>query len=388
MNDAPVANSRSITTNRNTAFPIILSGSDKDSFNLNYLVVSNPTSGKLTGTAPNLTYTPNNNFVGNDQFTFLVNDGALNSPSATVSILVAQTTNVPTTPTTPTKPVEPTTPVAPTNVPPVFARSPFYAANASEGVFYSGQTIANQATDSQPVSYWKVSGPAWLNVAADGTLSGTPPFGSSGLNAFHIRAADTASLTADAELRIHVTWLPVPWQTGNVGIRQTGGSVTYAAGTFTQNGSGMIARNRDGFRYTFQRLSGDGEIVAKVGPMPDHGTWARAGVMIRDSMAPNSRHVFFGLTNPTSYRLVSRAKGGAKTTTRNSTSTAGADTWVRLIRTGRRINAYRSDNGINWTYSGTAKVALNRECYIGLAVASGSNSFEFTAQFSNVYVVP
>jgi hypothetical protein len=376
VNDAPVANSRSITTNRNTAFPIILSGSDKDSFTLKYLVVTNPASGSLSGTAPNLTYTPNTNFVGNDQFTFLVNDGTLNSPTATVSILVARTTDVPTTPTTPP------------NFPPVFASSPFYAADANEGIFYSGQTIANQATDSQPVSYWKVSGPAWLNVAKDGTLSGTPPFGSSGVNAFHIRAADPQSLIADAELRINVTWLPVPWQTGNVGIGQLAGSVTYGAGTFTQDGSGIISRNRDSFRYTYQRLSGDGEIIAKVGPMPQHGTWARAGVMMRDSLGPNSRHVFFGLTNPSSYRLVSRTKGGGKTTTRNSTSSAGADTWVRLIRTGKRINAYRSDNGINWTYSGTAKMTLGRECYIGLAVASGANSFSFTAQFSNVYVVP
>jgi hypothetical protein len=382
VNDAPVANSRAITTNRNTAFPIILSGSDKDSFTLKYLVVANPASGRLSGTAPNLTYTPNTNFVGNDQFTFLVNDGTHNSPTATVSILVAQTTDVPTTPTTPTSPT------TPPNVPPVFAGSPFYAADANEGIFYSGQSIANQATDSQPVSYWKVSGPAWLNVATDGTLSGTPPFGSSGVNAFHIRAADPQSLVADAELRINVTWLPVPWQTGNVGIGQLAGSVTYGAGTFTQDGSGIISRNRDSFRYTYQRLSGDGEIIAKVGPMPQHGTWARVGVMMRDSLGPNSRHVFFGLTNPSSYRLVSRTRGGGKTATRNSTSSAGADTWVRLIRTGKRINAYRSDNGINWTYSGTAKVTLSQECYIGLAVASGANSFNFTAQFSNVYVVP
>jgi Bacterial Ig domain/Fibronectin type III domain/Putative Ig domain len=373
VNDAPIAKSRSITTHKNTAFPIILSGADKDSFTLRYSVVSNPASGKLAGTAPNITYTPNNNFVGSDQLTFLVNDGTLNSTPATISILVAQTGNIPTTP---------------ANVPPVFAGSPFYAADANEGILYSGQTIANQATDSQPISYWKVSGPAWLNVATDGTLSGTPPFGSSGVNAFHIRAADPSSLTADAELRINVTWLPVPWQTGNVGIGPLAGSVTYGAGTFTQTGSGIINRTKDRFRYTFQRLSGDGEIIAKVGPMPDHGTWARVGVMIRASLGPNSRHVFFGLTNPTSYRLASRSNGGGKTITKNSTSSAGTDTWVRLIRTGRKINSYRSDNGINWTFSGAANVKMAQECYIGLAVASGGTAVDFTAQFSNVYVVP
>lgn len=377
VNDPPVATSRSVSTNKNTALPVVLSGSDKDSFNLTYAVVTNPTNGKLTGTAPNLTYTPNTNYVGSDQFTFRTNDGSLNSASATISITVAQTATVPTTP-----------PTAQANVPPVFAGGPFYTADASEGIAYVGQTIAGKATDSQPVAYWKVSGPAWLNIATDGTLSGTPPLGSTGLNSFLIRAADSANLTADAELRINVTWLPVPWQSGNLGIGQLAGSVTYGSGVFTQTGSGIIGRNRDNFRFTYQMLSGNGDITAKVGSMQGFGTWTRAGVMIRDSLAQNSRHVFFGLANPYSYRFVNRVKGGGKTTTKSITNSGGADTWVRLIRSGTRINSYRSVNGINWTYVGTVKVALNRDCYIGLAVASGANSANFTAQFTNVYVTP
>jgi hypothetical protein len=385
VNDAPVANARSVTTNKNTALPVVLSGSDKDSFTLTYSVVANPTNGRLTGTAPNLTYTPNANYVGADQFTFRVNDGALNSPSATISITVAQTATVPTTPTTPTTPIAP---IAPTNVAPVFASSPFYTANASEGVPYVDQTIAGRATDAQPVTYWKVSGPAWLSVATNGTLSGTPPLGSSGLNSFIIRAADSLGLTADAELRISVSWLPVPWQSANVGIGQLPGSVTYGAGTFTQTGSGALGGNRDNFRFTYQMLSGDGEITAKVGSMLANGTWVRAGVMIRDSMAQNSRQVFMGLTNATSYRWVSRTKAGARNSTKTSTSSAGSDTWVRLVRSGAKVMSYRSTNGINWTFVGTSKVKLNRDCYIGLAVASGANAADFTAQFSNVNVIP
>jgi regulation of enolase protein 1 (concanavalin A-like superfamily) len=382
VNDAPVANSRSVTTNKNTALPIVLSGSDKDSFTLAYSVVASPTNGRLTGTAPNLTYTPNANYVGADQFTFRVNDGALNSPTATISITVAQTATAPTTPTTPT------TPVAPTNVAPVFASSPFYTADASEGTAYVGQTLAGRATDAQPITYWKVSGPAWLDIATNGALSGTPPLGSSGLNSFIVRAADSAGLTADATLRINVSWLPVPWQSANVGIGQLPGLVTYGAGTFTQTGSGALGGNRDNFRFTYQMLSGDGEISAKVGSMLSNGTWVRAGVMIRDSMAQNSRQVFMGLTNATSYRWVSRTKAGAKNSTKTSTSSAGADTWVRLVRKGSKIMAYRSTNGINWTFVGTTSVTLNRDCYIGLAVASGANAANFTAQFSNVNVTP
>jgi regulation of enolase protein 1 (concanavalin A-like superfamily) len=199
---------------------------------------------------------------------------------------------------------------------------------------------------------------------------------------------DSASLSSDVELRIYVGWLPVPWQGVNIGTGQLPGSVTYNAGTFTQTGSGVLGGRKDNFRFSYQMLSSDGEITAKVSSLQATGSWVRAGVMIRDSLAQNSRHVFLGLTNSTSYRLLSRVKGGAATTTKNSATSAGSDTWVRLVRTGALIHAYRSANGINWTYVGTTRVALNRDCYIGLAVASGGNTVGSTVQFSNVNVTP
>ncbi|HLE34914.1 MAG TPA: Ig-like domain-containing protein, partial [Nitrososphaerales archaeon] len=47
-----------------------------------------PINGALSGAAPNLTYTPTTDFVGNDSFTFKVNDGSSDSNIATVSIVV------------------------------------------------------------------------------------------------------------------------------------------------------------------------------------------------------------------------------------------------------------------------------------------------------------
>ncbi|MGL5018551.1 MAG: fibronectin type III domain-containing protein [Luteolibacter sp.] len=339
----------------------------------------NPKPDKSTATEPTPNDIPVSKFPDSDPPPSSAKDPTPDVPHATDATSV----NPPADHAPPPEPI-----LLPEPTPPSFASSSFQAADANEGFFYSGQAIAVQTTDNQPVSYWKISGPAWLEVATDGSLSGTPPLGSTGLNTFHIRAANAASLTADTELRIVVNWLPVPWQSGRVGTGSIAGWVTHGAGTFHQNGSGALGGIRDGFRLTFQRLSGDGEITAKVGSMPPYEAWAHVGVMMRDSMGQNSRHVFFGLTNPTSYRLLSRAKGGGKTATRSMTSAAGADTWVRLVRTGKKITAYRSNNGINWTFSGSAKVTLSRECYIGLAVASGGNAVDFTAQFSNVYVIP
>ncbi|MDF7809282.1 Ig-like domain-containing protein, partial [Pontiellaceae bacterium B12219] len=86
-NYAPVANAQSVAATSGSSVAITLSGSDVDGDSLSYSF-SQPANGSLTGTAPNLTYTPANGYAGSDSFTFSVNDGALDSAPATVSIAV------------------------------------------------------------------------------------------------------------------------------------------------------------------------------------------------------------------------------------------------------------------------------------------------------------
>ena len=88
VNDAPVANPQMVSTNEDTPLPITLTGSDPNGDMLSYMVVANPTHGVLSGTAPNLTYTPAADYNGSDSFTFKVSDGTLESNTATVSITV------------------------------------------------------------------------------------------------------------------------------------------------------------------------------------------------------------------------------------------------------------------------------------------------------------
>jgi hypothetical protein len=85
---APVAFSQSVMTDQDTAASITLTAVSPKGFQLTYTVVTGPTHGTLTGTAPNLTYTPNAGYVGSDAFTFKANDGTGDSNTATVSITV------------------------------------------------------------------------------------------------------------------------------------------------------------------------------------------------------------------------------------------------------------------------------------------------------------
>ena len=87
-NNPPVADAQSVTTTQNVSRAITLTGSDIDVEALTYAIVAAPAHGSLSGTAPNVTYTPAANYSGSDAFTFKASDGAVSSTVATVSITV------------------------------------------------------------------------------------------------------------------------------------------------------------------------------------------------------------------------------------------------------------------------------------------------------------
>jgi len=76
-------------------------------------------------------------------------------------------------------------------IPPAFTTDPIIKADAVENAAYSG-SIADDATDPQgdPMSFSKVSGPAWLSVATNGVLSGTPGKHDSGTNSWTVSVSD------------------------------------------------------------------------------------------------------------------------------------------------------------------------------------------------------
>jgi hypothetical protein len=95
VNDAPTATAQDLTTAEDTAKALALAGSDIDGDGLSFFVLSLPTHGVLSGTAPNLIYTPNANFTGLDSFAVVASDGVLNSSPATVTIAVTAVNDAP-----------------------------------------------------------------------------------------------------------------------------------------------------------------------------------------------------------------------------------------------------------------------------------------------------
>jgi len=144
------------------------------------------------------------------------------------------------------------------NQAPAFTVDPINKANGDKGVAYSG-SIAGDASDpeSDPMTFSKVSGPAWLNVATNGVLSGTPANSNVGTNSWTVQVSATGgSDTATLNITVDVPITPLfyeedfsvdPGYVGNgttsIGADTNGAGTTFTFGQY--NGSGEIGETTD-----------------------------------------------------------------------------------------------------------------------------------------------
>ena len=86
-NSAPVVENININVEEDSFVEFTIYASDPEGGEISYNL-SNPANGVLTGTPPYLTYTPDLNFYGEDEFTFTAFDGDLDSDTARVNVQV------------------------------------------------------------------------------------------------------------------------------------------------------------------------------------------------------------------------------------------------------------------------------------------------------------
>jgi len=193
----------------------------------------------------------------------------------------------------------------------------------------------------------------------------------------------TLNRTATITVNLNNVTVPAPWTTADIGAVAATGMAELDQGVFTVKGSGVdIWGTSDEFRFVYQRLTGNGEIIARVDSLTNTNSWAKAGVMIRDTLATNSKEVamFDSYSQGTTFQYRSSTGGSSA----NKASTGAAPIWVRLVRNGNTLTGYKSTNGTTWTQVGTVNVTMASTVYIGLAVTSHNDGVLTTARFSNV----
>jgi hypothetical protein len=181
VNDAPIATARSLSSAEDTAIAITLAATDIDSSTLNYRITTLPQNGKLSATnSRTLTYTPNLNFNGQDSFSFVANDGSLDSAPAPVSLTL--------------KPV---------NDPPIATPQTVQTLkNQAIAITLSGTDV-----DGDSLGYFISTQPSKGKVSAlqGNTLTYTPNANVIGTDTLQFRAKDATNSSNPATVTINIT---------------------------------------------------------------------------------------------------------------------------------------------------------------------------------------
>jgi len=185
---------------------------------------------------------------------------------------------------------------------------------------------------------------------------------------------------------------PAPWTSADIGAVGPAGNTQYANGTFTVEAGGTdVWDTADAFRYVYQPLTGDGEIVADVSALtvPAGAAWSLAGVMIRERLTADSVHATMMITTEGKAKFRRRTtQGGTTASDGPSAGSTYPPRWLRLVRSGDVFTAYISSDGATWTQVLTPQtIPMASSVYIGLvALRNGSTAPTAQATFENVSV--
>jgi hypothetical protein len=181
------------------------------------------------------------------------------------------------------------------------------------------------------------------------------------------------------------------WFRGNPA--SVGSFVEAPPGTYTMTGTGADIWNAaDAFHYAFKTLNGAGSMQAQVLSVQETDPWAKAGVMIRETLDAGSKFAAVYITPGNGCRFQARMTADADATSDSDVvSTAQtaitAPYWVKLERdaAGNFRGSYSSD-GTTWqamTWN-PQNVPMGTDVYIGLAVTAHNANAVCEAKFSNV----
>ncbi|MHC4322726.1 MAG: LamG domain-containing protein, partial [Planctomycetota bacterium] len=177
------------------------------------------------------------------------------------------------------------------------------------------------------------------------------------------------------------------------------GGVTVDAATqiHTISGSGAdIGGSSDEFHYAFKQLTGEATITVKVESITDTHSWAKAGIMIRETLDADSLYAMAVVTPSGRVAFGFRSTLGFDShSTHTATDTISLPHWIRLNRSSTNLfKAEHSADGINWAPVESSdpgdpsgwNVLMNPDVYIGLVVSARDNDAVCEATISNIAV--
>jgi len=192
INDAPIAQPVSISTDEDSPVTVNMDATDPDADPLTFLIVNPPANGSLGAiTDKRVVYTPNNNFSGNDFFTYKASDGQLESNTDTVFLNVSNTNDAP-------------------------LATPFsISVNEDQTLTI---TLNGTDPDGDPLNFTKASDPAHgiLSPISEGILTYRPDPDFNGIDSFTYTVNDGSLTSTPAQVDITVLSVNDPPQATDI----------------------------------------------------------------------------------------------------------------------------------------------------------------------------
>ena len=185
------------------------------------------------------------------------------------------------------------------------------------------------------------------------------------------------------------------WVNLDIGRHDPAGSHAYdeVTGVHVINADGGdIWGEWDEFHYvyttpTFTR--DQGTIIARVVSLQRTNDWAKAGVMIRQSLAANSKYTCT-MTTPEEWNQRATFQWRDCDGCGSGSSSVGPGVinpeWVKLVRNGNTFSGYHSDDGDNWIHLGDHYLEMNSDVYVGLGVTSHAGGAITTCLIDNLSI--
>jgi len=204
-----------------------------------------------------------------------------------------------------------------------------------------------------------------------------------------VEGVTDAAVTPNVVLpETRVEFVSTEYAPSDLGGPPLAGSATPVAGGVDVRGSGDLGGTVDALHFAWQHRTGDFDIRARLAGFEPTDPFAKAGLMVRETLDANSRFVA-ALATPATVGCFFMARNTAGT----APSRAGyhpanyPETWLRLKRSGDVFSAYASHDGQAWVLLGSGSLSLPSTVYFGLAVTSRNRAVLATAGFRDVGLV-
>ena len=179
------------------------------------------------------------------------------------------------------------------------------------------------------------------------------------------------------------------WASADIGAVGATGSLQQSGDILVVKGSGAdIWGGSDEFRFVYQPMSGDCSVTARVISLQNTSGWAKAGVMIRQSLDASSAYAIDFVSPSNGIAFQRRATAGGSAGGISEKAGVAAPQWVRLLRSGNTFSAYYSADGLSWTLQSTTSITMTGTVYAGLAVCSNNDGTLNQAVATNLAVGP